>query len=150
MLAHHGPCFVARPLSHIRSALVLLLLLHVAAFSAAAQGTSLELIEVLPDTGTLYPGDVFFAQFKVRVINPPQFGGIKMLVESEGADFIASATSGEPPGFTSRAENGALNWNSQDIGSSSLPLSIPAVSCEFGGFCPSEPQTLAESLLQIP
>ena len=150
MLAHHGPPFVARPLSLCRPALALLLLLHVAAFSAAAQGTSLELISVLPDTGTLYPGDVFFAQFKVRVINPPQFGGVKMLVESEGADFIASAMSGEAPGFTSRAENGALNWGANNVGSSSLQLGIPAVSCEFGGFCPSEPQTLEQSLLQIP
>ena len=93
--------------------------------------------------------DTPFAQFKVRVINPPQFGGVKMLVESEGADFIASATSGEAPGFTSRAENGALTWDANNVGSSSLPLS-PAVSCEFGGFCPSEPQTLEQSLLQIP
>ena len=64
MLAHHGPPFAARPLSLIRPAFALVLLFHVAAFSAAAQGTSLELISVLPDTGTLYPGDVFFAQFK--------------------------------------------------------------------------------------
>ena len=150
MLTGCRPFFVARPLSVIRLALVLLLLIHVAAFSAAAQGTSLELIEALPDTDTLHPGDAFFAQFKVRVINPPQFGGIKMLVESEGADFIAPATSGEAPGFTSIAENGALNWDANNIGSSSLPLSIPAVSCEFGGFCPSEPQTLEQSLLKIP
>ena len=70
-----------------------------------------------------------------------------MLVESEGANFIASAMSGEVPGFTSKAENGALNWDANNVGSSSLPLSIPAVSCEFGGFCPSEPQTLEQSLL---
>ena len=127
MLARHRPFYLARQGCFLRSALALLLF-HAVTISAAAQGTSLELVEVLPDTGTLYAGDVFFAQFKVKVINPPQFGGIKMLVESEGADFIAPATSGEPPGFTSRAENGALNWNSQDIGSSSLPLSIPAVS----------------------
>ena len=129
MLAHHGPPFgpplAARLPSLIRPALALLLLLHVAAFSAAAQGTSLELIEALPDTDTLYPGDGFFVQFRVKVINPPQFGGIKMLVESEGADFIAPATSGEAPGFTSKAENGALNWTANNVGSSSLPLSIP-------------------------
>ena len=150
MLTWCRPFFAARPPSLIRPALALLLLVHVASFSAAAQGTSLELIEALPDTDTLYPGDVFFARYRVRVVNPPQFGGVKMLVESEGADFIAPATSGETPGFTSTAENGALNWNSDDIGTSSLPLSIPAVSCEFGGFCPSEPQTLEQSLLQIP
>ena len=150
MLTWCRPFFAARPPSLIRPALALLLLVHLAAFGAAAQGTSLELIRVLPDTGTLYPGDVFFAQVQVRVINPPQFGGVKMLVESEGADFIASAMSGEAPGFTSIAENGALNWNAENVGSSSLPLSIPAVSCEFGGFCPSEPQTLEQSLLQIP
>ena len=103
MLTWSRPFFAARPLSLCRPALALLLLLHVAAFSAAAQGTSLELIEALPDTGTLHPGDVFFAQFKVRVINPPQFGGVKMLVESEGADFIAMPTWGAEPGP-------ALNW----------------------------------------
>ena len=108
MLARHRPFYVARQGCFLRSALPLLLF-HAVTISAAAQGTSLELVEVLPDTGTLYAGDVFFAQLRVKVINPPQFGGIKMLVESEGADFIAPATSGEPPGFTSRAENGALN-----------------------------------------
>ena len=86
----------------------------------------------------------------MEVINPPQFGGVKLLVESEGADFIASATSGKAPGFTSKAENGALNWDANNVATSSLPLSIPAVSCEFGGFCPGKPQTLEQSLLQIP
>ena len=65
MLAHHGPPFAARPLSLCRPALVLLMLMHVAAFSAAAQGTSLELlpfVRVLPDTDTLYPGDVFLSR----------------------------------------------------------------------------------------
>ena len=45
MLTHHGPFFVARPLSLVRPALVLLLLVHVAAFSETrvphlGQGTS--------------------------------------------------------------------------------------------------------------
>ncbi len=103
MLTGRRPFFAARPPSLIRPTFALVLLFHVAAFSAAAQGTSLELISVLPDTGTLYPGDVFFAQVRVRVINPPQFGGVKMLVESEGADSIAMPTWGAEPGP-------ALNW----------------------------------------
>ncbi len=86
----------------------------------------------------------------MKVIDPPQFGGVKILVESEGEDFIASAMPGEKPGFTSKAENQATNWNAENIAHHSLSLGIPAVSCEFGGFCPSEPQTFEQSLLQIP
>ena len=119
----------------------LLLLLHSSALNVAAQGPSLETISFLPVTDTLYAGDEFTAVFRVRINNPPQFGGIKIVVESEGAPFVSTV---EP---TFSAENVPANWGDDNIAGNSLGVGIPRLSCLH--LCPGgNPETFSGTLQQ--
>ena len=121
----------------------LLLLLHSSALNVAAQGPSLETVSFLPVTDTLYPGDEFTAVIRVRINNPPQFGGIKIVVESEGAPFVSTV---EP---TFSAENVPANWGDDNIAGNSLGVGIPRLSCLLsclGG----RPETFSGTLQDIP
>ena len=133
----------AVPVRLVRLSGTLLLLLHSSALNVAAQGPSLQTISFSPVTDTLYPGDEFAASIEIRINNPPQFGGIKVVVESEGAPFVSTV---EP---TFSAENVPANWGDDNIAGTSVGVGIPRVSCLH--LCPGgNPETFSGTLQDIP